>query len=61
MCVGLSMGLFCGYGCRLDGLSEHQMSVDRKSSQVIIQGSESLSDSRKEGRGGDEDDNRNLC
>lgn len=55
------MGLFCGNGCRLDGLSEHQMSVDRKSSQVIIQGDESLSDSRKEGRGGDEDDNRNLC
>lgn len=37
------MGLSHSYDCRSGSSSEHQMSVDRKPSQVTIRGDESLS------------------
>lgn len=47
-----------GCVCKSGSLGEHQMSDDRKPSQVITKGNESLSD-WKDDKGGDEDD-KNL-
>ncbi len=58
----LIVGLFCGYGCMSGSLSEDQMSVVRKPSQVIVGGMNHCLDLLwKDDRGVNVDDKPNLC
>lgn len=53
------MSVFFGCVCGSGSLGEHQMSEDRKASQVMM--NHCLTLHCKDDKGGDEDNRKNLC